>query len=95
MDFESYTDENCSLHGAITDGINWETLIVDSMEMDSLTLVLSEWRPWIIDILEYYLAGQKRDCSKQLSMKQGVSVQTIRARKREFEAFVLGYLHLI
>ena len=95
MDFESYTSENCSLHGVVDDGINWETQIVESMEMESLTLALSEWQPWAIDILECYLAGQKRECTKFLSLKQNVSVQTIRARKREFEAFVLGYLHLI
>lgn len=94
MDFESYTDENCSLHGVVTDRINWETLIDESMEMESLTLALAEWQPWAIDILECYLAGQKRECTKFLSLKQGVSVQTIRTRKREFEAFVLGYLHL-
>lgn len=94
MDFESYTDESYSLHGVVTDGINWETIIVDRMEMESLTLALSEWRPWAIDILECYLVGRKRDCTKYLSLKQGVSEQTIRTRKREFEAFVLGYLHL-
>ena len=94
MDFESYTDESYSLHGLVTDGINWETIIVDRMEMESLTLALSEWRPWAIDILECYLSGRKRDCTKYLSLKQGVSAQTIRTRKREFEAFVLGYLHL-
>lgn len=94
IDYQSHTDEGCSLHGLITDTIDWEALIVDSMEMESLTRALSEWQPWAIDILECYLTGQKRECTKFLSIKQGVSVQTIRARKREFEAFVLGYLHL-
>lgn len=94
MDFESYTNENCSLHGVVTDPIDWEKLIVDSMEIESLALALSEWQPWAIDILECYLAGQKRECTKYLSLKQGVSAQTVRTRKREFEAFVLGYLHL-
>lgn len=93
-DYESHTDESCSLHGIITDTIDWEALIVESMEMEGLTHALSEWQPWAIDILECYLTGQKRECTKFLSLKQGVSVQTIRARKREFEAFVLGYLHL-
>lgn len=95
MDFGSYTNENCSLHGVVTDGIDWETFMIDGLEMEALTLALSEWKPWAIDILEYYLSGKKRECSKPLSIKQGVSVQTIRTRKREFEAFVLGYLHLI
>lgn len=94
MDFESYANESYSLHGVLIDDVDWENLIVDNMEIESLTLALSQWQPWAIDILDCYLAGQKRECTKFLSLKQGVSVQTIRTRKREFEAFVLGYLHL-
>ena len=94
MDFESYANESYSLHGVLVDEIDWENLIIEKMEIESLTLALSKWQPWAIDILECYLAGQKRECTKFLSLKQGVSVQTIRTRKREFEAFVLGYLHL-
>ena len=94
MDFEAYENERHSLHGVLIDDVDWENLIVDNMEIESLTLALSQWQPWAIDILECYLAGQKRECTKFLSLKQGVSVQTIRTRKREFEAFVLGYLHL-
>lgn len=95
LDYEPRGTENCSLHGAIVDGIDWEKLIIESMEMEGLILALSEWRPWANDFLDYYLSGQKRECSKPLSIKQGVSVQTIRTRKREFESFVLKYLHLL
>lgn len=94
MDFESYASENGSLQGLVSDGIDLESLIIESMEMEELFIALSEWKPWATDILDCYLAGKKRECTKALSIKQNVSVQTIRTRKREFEAFVLGYLHL-
>ena len=78
MDFESYENESHSLHGVLIDDIDVESLIAENIEMENFTLALSKWQPWAIDILECYLAGEKKECTKFLSLKQGVSVQTIR-----------------
>lgn len=94
LEYESQGDEQGSLCGKLSDGIDWEMVAIEHMDLEALTGALKEWRTWAIDVLNYYLAGQKRSCTKQISDRYGVSEQTVRTWKREFEAFVVGYLRL-
>jgi len=52
---------------------------------------LNNWNPWGIDLLEFYIAGQKNSCTKEIAVKYKVSEQTARKYKRQFEAFVKKY----
>ncbi|OUN99650.1 hypothetical protein B5F98_00260 [Pseudoflavonifractor sp. An44] len=94
LEYDAQGDEQGSLSGKLSDGIDWEMVAIEKMDMEALIRALKEWRSWGVDILNYYLAGQKRSCTRQISQRYGVSEQTVRTWKREFETFVVGCLHV-
>ena len=49
---------------------------------------LSKWRPWGESLLDMYLNGERRSCTSKLSKICGVSLQTARRYKREFELYI-------
>ena len=49
---------------------------------------LSKWRPWGESLLDMYLNGERRSCTLKLSQLCGVSLQTARRYKREFELYI-------
>lgn len=49
---------------------------------------LSKWRPWGESLLDMYLNGERRSCTTKLSQICGVSLQTARRYKREFELYL-------
>lgn len=89
LEHESQRDEQGSLCGKPSDGVDWEMVDTD---MEALTGALKEWRKWAMNILSYYLAGQKRSWTKLISEQYGVLEQTVWAWKRKFEVFTLEIL---
>lgn len=68
-----------------------EAAAIDEILMEELKRQLSAWKPWAADMLEIYLAGEKRTCSSAMSAKYGVSEQVIRKYKRQFEEFIKNF----
>ncbi len=56
--------------------------------MENLQEALAAWRPWANDLLDMYLRGQKRACSKALAKKYSISERMIRKYKIQFENFL-------
>ena len=73
---------------------NVEAAACDAVLMDELRKALAAWKPWGNDLLDLYLLGQKRTCTKILSLKYGVSRQVIRKYKRQFEKFIKNFLEV-
>lgn len=91
MDITTQADD-CSLIDTITDGMNWEEIIIADIRVKELRIQLAAWRSWANELLDYYLTGEKMLASKILSKKYGVSPQIIRQRKRELEKFIENFL---
>ena len=64
---------------------------MDEILMKELKRKLAAWKPWATDMLEIYLAGNKRTCSAAMAAKYGVSEQVIRKYKRQFEEFIKNF----
>ena len=62
-----------------------EEKAMDAVIMEELREELSRWKPWGCDLLDAYLEGSKRSCTRKLALKYGVSEQTMRRSKRQFE----------
>lgn len=69
-----------------------EDSVCDQALMRNLRTKLSGWRPWANDMLDLYLQGKMRTCTPLLAKKYGVSLQTVRKYKRQFETFVKSFL---
>jgi len=69
-----------------------ESTACDRVLLEELRAALSAWRPWANDLLEMYLRGQKRTCTKALADKYGVSPQVMRKYKRQFDEFIKKFL---
>ena len=85
-------DETACLLDTVLSDVSVEDMVSDRMLMAGLREKLTEWRPWANDLLELYLQGRKRDCTAVLAAKYGVSPQTARKYKRQFEKFVKTFL---
>ncbi len=96
IDLVSYnvmtSDETEPIINIIDDNFDWGTWMNSVIVMRELRTALTTWKPWGIEMLELYMNNQKKQATKILSEKYGVSEQTIRLRKREFESFVVSFL---
>ena len=72
-----------------------EDLVCAEMMINELREQLAEWRPWAVEMLDFYLAGRKRECTGILARRYGVSVQAVRKYKRQFEEFVKKFYEKI
>ena len=63
----------------------------NQMLMENLREMLAAWKPWANDLLDMYLQGQKRTCSKALAEKFGISERMIRKYKIQFENFIKNF----
>lgn len=59
---------------------------------DSLKEALRKWRPWAMDLLDFYLCGKTKCCTQYMMEKYQVSAQAVRKYKRQFETFVREFL---
>ena len=72
--------------------ISVERLALSDIAMWELADEMDAWEEWATDVLDAYMSGDKRKCTKVLAAKYGVSEQTIRSYKRLFEAHVTEIL---
>ena len=70
---------------------NIETEVIDEILMKELKKQLAAWKPWATDMLEIYLADEKRSCSAEMAKRYGVSERVIRKYKRQFEEFIKNF----
>ncbi len=80
-----------SLGHIIPSGQQMEDDICSRDIMETLKMALSIWRPWAKDLLEYYLNGEQRTCTHKIAITYGVSLQTARKYKRQFEEFIKNF----
>ena len=90
-------DEQMTMEEIIPDSFNLENYIVEKVgpQYDELLLelkkALREWKWWGIEMLEYFLAGERVSCSKDLKTKYGISYEVISRRKKQFVNFVKNF----
>ena len=69
-----------------------EVLACDQILLDELHEALALWKPWANDLLDMYLQGKKRTCTRTLAERYGVSPQVVRKYKRQFEEYIKNFL---
>lgn len=69
-----------------------EELIFEELLMDHLRAELARWKPWATELLDLYLKEEKKTCTAAFAAKQGISQQTARKYKRQFEDFIKKFL---
>ena len=90
-------DEQMTMEEIIPDSFNLENYIVEKVgpQYDELLLelkkALREWKWWGIEMLEYFLAGERVSCSKDLKTQYGISYAVISRKKKQFVNFVKNF----
>lgn len=94
VSLESDMSNDVELTGSdvISSDFNLEQTVIQGIMLEGLRTALSEWRFWAVEMLDYYLSGQKYSCSKKLIDKYGVSYKTVAKWKSQFENFAKTYL---
>ena len=83
--------EGVTLHDYVPSEYSVEKHAYSNLTMATLRAQLSEWKPWGLDLLNAYLVGDSKLCTKDLATKYKVSEQTIRKYKRQFKNFVKNF----
>lgn len=92
LDASSLSDDfDCLLHENIPDNYCLEDDAMSNIIMDQLEEQLAEWKPWAIDMLHFYLAGEKRTCTKAMQDKYSSAERSVERWKKAFEKFVINY----
>lgn len=65
-----------------------EDAVCDEMFIAELRKKLVAWKPWGSELLDMYLQGKKKSCTKIIAKKYGVSLQMARKYKRQLEEFI-------
>lgn len=85
-------EETIFFNECIESEIQSEEDLREQLLLDELKMRLAEWKPWGNELLDLYMRGHKRTCTKYLAEKYGVSEQVIRKYKRQFEKFIKNFL---
>ncbi len=81
-----------SMHECVPSDFNLERLAVDEVLVDELREALRAWKPWAEELLELYLAEEKRSSTKALCEKYRLSYRAVQKRKASFEKFTVMIL---
>lgn len=81
-----------SLHESVPSDFDLESLVEDQILIEQLRRALRAWKPWAEELLELYMAGEKRSCTDVLCEEYERSDRTVQRRKKAFEKFVLNFL---
>jgi len=81
-----------SMHECVPSDFNLERLSIDKVLVDELRQALRAWKPWAEELLEFYLSGEKRSCTKTLCEKYHLNYRAVQKRKNAFEKFILDFL---
>ena len=73
----------------------FEETTLSQVIVDEFYIALRNWREWAPDLLKYYLAGEKKSCTKVFAHACGVSEQVARKYKRQFEQFIKNYFEQV
>ena len=73
-----------SLHESVSSAFNLEDFVTDQILLEELRQALQLWKPWAEELLELYMAGDKRSCTNRLCEKYQLSDQAVRKRKKSF-----------
>ena len=85
-------DEGESLQDSLIVSDLMENSVCDRILIENLRAALTRWKPWANGLLDLYLQGQKKRCTAVLAADCGVSQQTARKYKRQFENFIKNFL---
>lgn len=85
-------DEAESLLDVLALADSLEDQVCERLLIENLREALASWRPWANDLLNLYLQGKKKSCTAVFAAKYGVSLQTVRKYKRQFENFVKKFM---
>jgi len=88
-------NQSVSLGSVIPNTWKMEDTVCSQIMMDTLRNALSAWQPWANELLDCYLRGEKRSCSSVLAEKYGVSPQTVRKYKKQFENFIKKFFETV
>ena len=88
LDAPNPNDEDLTMHDCVASSVDVEQEAIGYADVEILRECLYEWKPWAIDLLEAYMAGDQKSCTEELTKKYKVSAQTIRKYKRQFEEFL-------
>lgn len=85
-------EEVTDSHEIVPSEYHLEEIVTDRVLMYELKQALEAWRPWAPELLDYYLRGEERTCTKVLCKKYCITDRAVQKRKKAFEAFVKNYL---
>jgi len=63
--------------------------------LEMLRNSLAEWKPWAVDLLDFYLLGRRKDCTDVMAQKYGVSSRMVRKYKKQFENFIKKFFETV
>jgi len=70
LSLNAYSKESFSAEFGINaaDSVTIEEKVLDQAFLDMLRKILSDWKPWAPDLLDFYLRNQKKHCTNELSV---------------------------
>lgn len=92
LDTSAPDAEADTLHEYIPSGFDLERMVTDAVLITELKEALRSWKPWAEELLDLYMAGQKRSCTQALCRKYQLTDRAVQKRKAAFEKFVLDFL---
>lgn len=97
LDAPTTSEEVSSLHEVVPSSFDLEKYVIGRLTtsgdlLKDLKIALKAWKPWGSEILDLYMAGKRRESTHWLANYCGVSAQTARRYKREFENFIKNFL---
>ena len=84
--------EGESLMDTLADEFDLEGNVVDELLLEELKEQLAQWKPWALELLDFYLNGKKKSCAKELGEKYGITAMAMSKRKKLFEVFLQNFL---
>ena len=92
LDATNPIDESMTMHDCIPSTVDVEEEAIQNADMDNFRVYLRRWKPWGADLLEAYLQGNNRTCTKELADKYNVAERTIQRSKKKFELLAKNFL---
>lgn len=68
-----------------------EGSVIDEMLLEKLKTQLANWKPWALELLEFYLDGKKKNCAKVLGERYGITVMAMSKRKKLFDEYLKNF----
>lgn len=69
----------------------FERQVEGELFIEQLRKVVVQWKFWGPVLLDFYLAGKRRECTHEFAQMLGISDQMARSYKRDFEKLVIRF----